>query len=201
MRKILLLILMVLPVSVRAGDLKILFLNTDSIKIGASSRKVGDVFNEDERIFWKDAKQAMKVISLETNKQYVLVSEDFKQRKLRSAKDFLVRSNRLSTRGFGKLSAVADQVGYKIYWIDSVSIPIDYVPDEGEFFLLKFGPRVVRLPWKNGNLVFDSDIWKGLEPAPTEADLFYCYSDGEEELVSSGILLIPLPDEIVSRKR
>ena len=41
-------------------------LNTESINIGSVSRKTGDVFSDSEKIFWKDGKQAMKVLSLET---------------------------------------------------------------------------------------------------------------------------------------
>lgn len=95
MRKIVLLALLLVSVSLRAEDFKILFINTESIKIGKTTRVAGDVFSDAEKIFWKDGKQAMKVMSLDTKKQYVLVSEDFRQRKLKSAKDFIVKNNEL----------------------------------------------------------------------------------------------------------
>ena len=82
MRKILLYALLLASVSLQAEDFKILFINTESIKIGKNTCVAGDVFSGGDKILWKDRKQAMKVISLETKKQYVLVSEDFKQRKL-----------------------------------------------------------------------------------------------------------------------
>ena len=137
MRKILLFAFLLISVSLQAEDFKILFVNTESIKIGKNTCVAGDVFSDAEKIFWKDGKQAMKVISLKTKKQYVLVSEDFKQRKLKSAKDFIVKNNRLSTRGIGNLATVVGQVGEKIYWLNPTLITIDYEPEDGEYFFLK----------------------------------------------------------------
>lgn len=201
MRKLLVILALIASVTTRAEDFKILFLNTESIKIGKTVRKVGDTFNDGEKIFWKDGKQAMKVISLDTKKQYVLVSEDFKQRKLKSAKDFIVKSNRLSTRGIGSLSAVQAQVGDKIYWVDPILIAIDYEPEEGEYFFLKYDDQVFPLKITDGQLVFDAKIWGDTEIRPIETDLFFHYNDGDDELVSQGILIIPLPSEIKLKKR
>lgn len=201
MRKIIFILLLFLSVSTRAEDFKILFLNTESIKIGLSQKKVGDVFTDGEKIYWKDGKQAMKVLSLESKKQYVLVSEDFKQRKMKSAKDYVVKSNRLSTRGIDDLASVAASIGDRLYWIDPVLLYIDFEPEEGESFVLKYDDKNIRLPYVDKQLVFDSRIWGESIPYPIEADLFYLYSDGEEELVNSDFMLIPLPHEVSLRKR
>lgn len=201
MRKILFIFLLLLSVSTRAEDFKILFLNTESIRIGPSQKKVGDVFTDGEKIYWKDGKQAMKVLSLESKKQYVFVSEDFKQRKMKSAKDYVVKSHRLSTRGIDDLASVAASIGDRLYWIDSVLLYIDFDPKEGESFVLKYDDKNIRLPFVDKQLVFDSRIWGETIPYPIEADLFYIYSDGEEELVNSDFMLIPLPHEVSLRKR
>ena len=201
MRKIIFILLLFLSVSTRAEDFKILFLNTESIKIGLSQKKVGDVFTDGEKIYWKDGKQAMKVLSLESKKQYVFVSEDFKQRKMKSAKDYVVKSNRLSTRGIDDLASVAASIGDRLYWIDPVLLYIDFEPEEGESFVLKYDDKNIRLPYVDKQLVFDSRIWGDSIPYPIEADLFYLYSDGEEELVNSDFMLIPLPHEVSLRKR
>ena len=201
MRKLLIVFLLMLPMLSCAENFKILFLNTENIRIGTGTYKEGDIFNDGEKIYWKHAKQAMKVVSLESNRQYVMVSEDFKQRKLKSAKDFLVKNNRLSTRGLGEMSSVAERVGTKLYWIDPVRIAIDYKLDEGEYFLLKWDSHAVSIPVEDGQLVLDSSIWDGIVPHPTVADLFFHYADGEEEIVGSDILIIPLPTELFLRKR
>lgn len=60
----------------------------------------------------------MKVVSLYTKQQYILVTEDLKQRKIKSIKEFVVKNKHFSTRGFGNLSTVCEQIGDMIYWID-----------------------------------------------------------------------------------
>lgn len=185
----------------RAEDFKILFLNTENIKIGKTVRTVGDTFSDGEKIFWKDGKQAMKVISLESKKQYVLVSEDFKQKKVKSTKDFIVKNNRLSTRGIGNLATVAGQVGEKVYWLNPTLITIDYEPDDDEYFFLKVRDEEIRLEMVNQQLVLDEHIWEENNPSPAEVDLYFHYKDGDNELVSSGILIIPLPSEIHLKNR
>ena len=201
MRKIVLLALLLLSVSLRAEDFKILFINTESIKIGKTTRVAGDVFSDAEKIYWKDGKQAMKVLSLDTKKQYVLVSEDFRQRKLKSAKDFIVKNNRLSTRGIGNLSSVAALLGDRIYWLNPTLITIDYDLENGEYFFLKVKDKEIRLEMEDQQLVLDDHIWGDNNPSPTEVDLYFHYKDGDNELVNSGILIIPLPSEISLKKR
>ena len=201
MRIFLLILSLLASVSMCAEDFKILFLNTESIKIGKTVRSVGDTFSDSEKIYWKDGKQAMKVISLETKKQYVLVSEDFKQRRIKSAKDYVVKNYRLSTRGDGGLSTVGAQVGDRVYWFDPIQIAIDYEPEDGEFFFLRLDGKDLPLEMTEGQLVLDSKIWGDTEIQPIEPDLYFHYKDGEDELVSQGILIIPLPSEIQLRKR
>lgn len=197
MRKILFLILLLDSLSLYAEDFKILYLNTESVKIGRTVRKIGDTFKDNEVIHWKkDKRQAMKVLSLDTKKHYVMVSEDFKQRKMKSAKDYLEKNNRLSTRGLGSLSTVSSQIGDKIYWLESASVSIDYEPYPEEYFLLKCEGREVALTIVDGQLVFDRSIWCGDEPHQLEADLYYHYKEGDNELVSSGILIVPMPSKI-----
>lgn len=196
MHKVFILVLLLSSVSLRAEDFKILFINTENIQIGKVTYVAGDVFNDSEEIFWKDGRQAMKVLSLETNKQYILASEDFNQRRLKSVKDFIIKSNRLSTRGFGDLSTVASQIGNPIYWLSPTSIPINYKPDAGEYFFIKVKEQEILLEMKDGQLVFDEKIWRDGERIPIEADLYFHYIDGENILVSSGIQILPLPSEL-----
>lgn len=201
MRKIVLLALLLLSVSLRAEDFKILFINTESIKIGKTTRVAGDVFSDAEKIYWKDGKQAMKVLSLDTKKQYVLVSEDFRQRKLKTAKDFIVKNNRLSTRGIGNLSSVAALLGDRIYWLNPTLITIEYEPEEGEFFFLKAKDEEIKLEMDGQQLILDERIWEESVPYQIETDLYFHYKDGENELVDPGVLIIPLPNEIHLKKR
>ena len=143
----------------------------------------------------------MKVLSLDSKKQYVLVSEDFKLKKMKSAKDFIVKNNRLSTRGIGGLSSTADIIGDKIYWLNPTIITIDYTPDNGEYFFFVVNGENTILEMDGRQLVIDERIWDGADPLPIECDLYYHYSNGGNELINPNILIIPLPSEIQLRKK
>ena len=201
MRRFILILTLFASVSLYAEDFKILFVNSKSIKIGKTVRKAGDTFSDTEKIYWKDGKQAMKVISLESKKQYVLVSEDFKKRKMKTAKDFIFKNHRLSTRGIGRLSDVGEQVGDLIYWFDPTLITFDFDLEEGDYFFLRVDEKDLPIDIVDGQLVLDSRIWGNTEPRQIEADLFFHYNTGENELINPGILIVPLPSEIHLRKR
>ena len=201
MRRLFLFVLLFVSTSLMAEDFKILFINTDSIKIGKNTCVAGDVFSDTGNIFWKDSKQAMKVISLDTKTQYVMVSEDFKNRKLKSAKDFIVKYNRLSTRGIGSLSSVAHQIGDKLYWFNPTLVKIDYELEDGEYFFIMAGNEKIQLEMDDQQLVLDGRLWGEADPAPIEIDLYFHYQNGEDVLVNSGILITPLPSKIQLKKR
>ena len=191
MRKLFILLAICISASAAAQDFSILFVNTGTVKIGGKELSAGDVFNQSDNIQWSNDKQAIKALSLSDNKQYIFVSEDFKERKLKSAKDYLVKTNRLSTRGSGSLSSVTRQVGETIYVMDSTRVPISYVPDESEYFFLLFGEKRHKLAHSEGNLFFDADIFNSEETLT--ADLYFHYADGEEECLIEGLCIILLP--------
>ena len=201
MRRFILILTLFASVSLYAEDFKILFVNSESIKIGKTVRKAGDTFSDTEKIYWKDGKQAMKVISLDSKKQYVLVSEVFKKKKLKTAKDYIFKNHRLSTRGIGRLSDVGEQVGDLIYWFDPTLITIDYELEEGDYFFLRVDDNDLPIDFVDGQLVFDSRIWGDSEPRQIEADLLFHFNTGENELINPRILIVPLPNEIHLRKR
>ena len=201
MRRFLLLSLLLASFTLRMEDFKILFLNTENIKIGNTIRKVGDTFSDGDKIVWKDGKQAMKVVSLETKKQYVLVSEDFKQRKIKSAKDFIIKSNRMSSRGIGNLSSVANQVGKKIYWIDPIVINVSFEPEDEEYYYFESESQKCILEYRAGQLIIDSSIWGDNSPHQTTVDLYFHFADGKDELLQSEIEIVPLPNEVLLKGR
>ena len=197
MRKLLLISLLAVSVILRAEDFKILYVNTGTVKIGKTLCSNGDVFNGDDKIYWSNKNQAIKALSLETKKQYIFVSDDFKKRKLKSARDLIIKSNRLSTRGLGDLSSVASQVEDRLYWLNSIAIPIDYEPEQGEYFFLKIQGQEVMLAYDDGQLIIDDSIWSGGEQIPIITELYFHHNDGENESIKSEVLIIPLPSEIL----
>ena len=195
MRRILLLFAICLSVNATAQDFKILFVNTGTIRIGDKDLAAGDVFSQSETIHWADAKQAMKVLSLSDKKQFIFAATDFKERKMKSAKEYLVKSNRLSTRGSGSLSSVVRQIGETLYVIDTTSVAINYTPDESEFFFLLSDGSRHELEYKDGKLIFTPDIWDGFQE-PISVDLYFRYADDKEELVVDGLSIVPLPKTV-----
>ena len=199
MRKLLILLAICISTNAAAQDFEILFVNTGTVKIGRKELSAGDVFNQSDNIQWSDEKQAIKALSLSDNKQYIFVSEDFKEHKLKSAKDYLVKTNRLSTRGSGSLSSVGRKLSDTIYAMDTTMIPIDYIPDESEYFFVVKKDRRFVLEFQDNHLLFSPELWA--ENEPVEVDLFYHYADGEEECVKEGIQIVPLPKEIKKEKK
>lgn len=192
MRKFILLFAVFISFSASAQDFKILFVNTGTVRIGGKDLSAGDVFNQSETIYWSDARQAIKALSLSDNKQYVFASTDFKERKLKSAKDYLVKSNRLSSRGIGSLSSVGRQIGETLYVIDSTEVSINYEPDESEFFFLLSNGNRHELQYKDGKLLFTPDIWDCKSEA-ISVDLYFHYADGDDECVIEELCIMPLP--------
>ena len=199
MRKVLLLLLLCVTTTAVAEEFKILFVNTGTIRIGGKDLERGDVFSDSDKISWTDAKQAIKVLSLTSHKQYVFVSTDFNERKLKSAKDYLVKTNRLSTRGSGSLSSVGRQIGETLYVIDTTSVSINYTPDDSEFFFLLSDGKRHELEYQDGKLIFSPDLWNGVQESKT-VDLYFRHSDNEEELVIEGLNIIPLPEMIQTKR-
>ena len=199
MRKLFILLAICISASAAAQDFKILFVNTGTVKIGGKELSAGDVFNQTDNIQWSNDKQAIKALSLADNKQYIFVSEDFKERKLKSAKDYLVKTNRLSTRGSGSLSSVGRKLSDTIYAMDATMVPIDYVPDTSEyFFVTNQGERHV-LAYEDRCIVLSPEVWANNDVAVV--DLFYHYANGDEECIKEGIQIIPLPKELKDLKK
>lgn len=199
MRRLISLLAILVAVNAAAQDFKILFVNTGTVRIGGKDLSAGDVFNKAETIHWVDAKQAIKALSLSDQKQFIFVSTDFKERKLKTAQDYLVRSNRLSTRGSGNLYALERQLGGSLYVLDTTCVSINYKPDESEyFFLLRDGNRQ-ELEFKEGKLYFTPDIWSGQEDVVV--DLYFRHSDAEEEPLIEGLRIIPLPESVKTKRK
>ena len=194
MRRFLALLLILVSVNVKAQDFKILFLNTETIRIGGNDLRQGYTFNSTDQIKWSDAKQAMKVLSLTDSKQFILVSRDFEQKKLKSLKEYLVQTNRFSTRGLGHLSSVERQIGETLYVCDTTRVAINYVPDESEYFFLSDGESRFELGYEDGQLVFYPFIWEGRETMII--DLFFHFADGEEENVIEELEIVPVDQRI-----
>lgn len=143
MKQFLLILLAFLAMSVDAGKLKILFVNTKTINIGGKTLKRGSVFDEKDVIAWSSPNQAIKVEVLATKKVMVMTAKKMKKEK--NIADYYLKSNKLSTRG----SNYSDDVLYEdekfdtalndtCYLWDSINY-VSWLPtDDDNYFYLKY---------------------------------------------------------------
>ena len=169
MKQFLLILLAFLAMSVDAGKLKILFVNTKTINIGGKTLKRGSVFDEKDVIAWSSPNQAIKVEVLATKKVMVMTAKKIKKEK--TIADYYLKSNKLSTRG----SNYSDDVLYEdekfdtalndtCYLWDSINY-VSWLPtDDDNYFYLKYKIQgceyVKKLNGNNFQLQLD-DIFPG----------------------------------------
>ena len=154
---------------IKADTYKVLYANSENIKIGNQPAKKGVTFNDKDRIIWTSGEQALKVLNLSTNHVMVIAKRAFDRQRARSLADYLHRVKHMSTRDFGTASVVTDTVYYMLDTLlidagkhygddkidkaiviingDSVVTQIKKTQDKKEFVLTKsiFGSKTPQL--------------------------------------------------------
>lgn len=195
MKQFLLILLAFLAMSVDAGKLKILFVNTKTINIGGKTLKRGSVFDEKDVIAWSSPNQAIKVEVLATKKVMVMTAKKIKKEK--TIADYYLKSNKLSTRG----SNYSDDVLYEdekfdtalndtCYLWDSINY-VSWLPtDDDNYFYLKYKIQgceyVKKLNGNNFQLQLD-DIFPGRDsqkntPKQLTVEVWYHSSTPQKEV-------------------
>lgn len=196
MKQFLLILLAFLAMSVDAGKLKILFVNTKTINIGGKTLKRGSVFDEKDVIAWSSPNQAIKVEVLATKKVMVMTAKKIKKEK--TIADYYLKSNKLSTRG----SNYSDDVLYEdekfdtalndtCYLWDSINY-VSWLPtDDDNYFYLKYKIQgceyVKKLNGNNFQLQLD-DIFPGRDsqkntPKQLTVEVWYHSSTPRKEVL------------------
>lgn len=195
MKQFLLILLAFLAMSVDAGKLKILFVNTKTINIGGKTLKRGSVFDEKDVIAWSSPNQAIKVEVLATKKVMVMTAKKIKKEK--TIADYYLKSNKLSTRG----SNYSDDVLYEDEKFDTALNDtcylwgsINYVSwlptDDDNYFYLKYKIQgceyVKKLNGNNFQLQLD-DIFPGRDsqkntPKQLKVEVWYHSSTPRKEV-------------------
>lgn len=94
---------------------RIEFLNCQAIKIGNVMKRVGDEFNGNQRIYWTNSRQFMKVRHVKTLREYKLTCHGFKKYdNPKSLSDFLVQERSLGSRGNASSTHYTQQDHYLI---------------------------------------------------------------------------------------
>lgn len=195
MKQFLIILLAFLAMSVNAGKLKILFVNTKTINIGGKTLKRGSVFDEKDVIAWSSPNQAIKVEVLATKKVMVMTAKKMKKEK--TIADYYLKSNKLSTRG----SNYSDDVLYEdekfdtalndtCYLWDSINY-VSWLPtDDNNYFYLKYKIQgceyVKKLNGNNFQLQLD-DIFPGRDfqrntPKQLTVEVWYHSSTPRKEV-------------------
>lgn len=185
---------------------KILFINTPSIKIGGKNLTKGDEFASSAIINWSSNKQAMRVVSLSTNRQIVLTPKAASGKKTLAS--YLKAEKNLSTRpGFpASIPALRQVIPANIQLLDryeiSTSVPID---SERFFFAsyIKDGETInKKLPsLPNEGFYIDRTLWEidgvSYPPSSTVVSIHY-YDVPSNKIIDvvSNLLIEPLDEKI-----
>ena len=123
MKQILVVLLLVLCIPVHADDYKIVQMNTNSIKIGNSICKQGDVFSDNDNIIWTNENQAMKAMNLKTKQIRLFVAKQFMKINARSIKHYFIKNVNLSTRGeLSSFSELEKMLSDTLYLYDTMPV-------------------------------------------------------------------------------
>lgn len=179
------------PQTLSADTYRILFLNTESIKINGNNLTVGCTFNSNDNISWDNESQAVKVMNLSSNKIMVLTSKDFTNRNSHSIDSYLIYIGHLSTRDA--------ENGYNnstMYMLDKISIPNFGNNKYAENIFIKFttyrGPKKVRLNLNsNGDLTIPREIFGNITK-PVKVQIVITENMQDLCLVEN-MTIIPLP--------
>lgn len=181
---------------------RILYLNTSHIMIGGKTMAVGDEFNSKDAIKWTSERQALRVVSLLTNRQFTLTSSSMSKRK--SLAEFIMSEKNLATRpGLpASLPSVSLSIPDTIYLLDKWEFQTSVPIDSNHFFYasyLKNGEVVNKRlpPIIDEGFLIDRTLWHidGVSYAPCSMPISLHYYDMEHGIVTTVIdelMIFPL---------
>lgn len=82
--------------ALQAENYRILYVNTDSVRIGGRMLSAGDIFKETEDIQWTEDLQSIKVIGTDSRQILVLVAKEMEGKNKKSVFDYLMPVNAMS---------------------------------------------------------------------------------------------------------
>ena len=99
--------LLVVAVTLCAAKFKIVKLNTPTIVIGGKTCKVGSVFDESDHVKWSDDEQVFCARNMDDGTYKYFAAKAFKSHNARTVFEYLLRTNKMSTRSGGFDQVVA----------------------------------------------------------------------------------------------
>ena len=172
---------------------KILFLNCPSVRIGKKYCKTGDAFLSNQKIYWTEENQAMKVQNSKTYAQKVIVANKEALKHRLSLSELISESKGLYSRA-GDASTpfqLKEIIGGQILLLDSMEYRINMDVDDTHFFFISYifnGQTIYKkLPIKKGFFVIDRSIFTidGHDITPFSVDISVYYQAGSQRLLIS----------------
>lgn len=155
----------------RTFEVKVL--NTPTINIGDKNLKVGNLFDENDTIFWSSDNQAMKVLS-DDNKVYILSHKLFDKLNVKSFADYITSVESTSVRAAGEdlpISLDDHKANFEgdFVLLDSISVIVGWKSNENSFFVAKttnLGDSnfMFIIPCDKNTLTIDREICSQLPP-------------------------------------
>ena len=191
MKKLLLLLLLISSTMLYADTYKILFINTEGIKIGGKKLNVGDTFSDSDIISWSSAKQAIKVQNLQ--KHTIRLFTATQMNKSKSISDFYLKTNKLSTRGEDEPNIHLDDVlDAPCYILESLQLVTWIATTKSDYYILKYKidnqDYSVKLKGEDKLITIDANI-PGRDagknnPSEITAELWFHFANGQEEQIA-----------------
>ena len=161
--------------------LEIKLLNTPSIIIGGKKLKIGDKFDAGAKISWSSDKQAMKVLS-QDNKLFLLTQKEFAKRNISNfvsyKKSTFVRETPPMT-----LEDHKEIFEKEMFLLDTLFIEVGWKVNDNSYFVIEYEREGQKnnfiLPYDNGSLVINRDLFADLEEEETELQLSVKYVEKE----------------------
>lgn len=104
-----------------ADNYRVLYTNSNNIRIGNQIARKGLEFSDSEKIVWTSDNQALKLLNLSTHRIMVIAKKTFDRKRAKSLADL----KHLSTRDYGVANIVTDTV---LYLLDTLQI------DAGKYY-------------------------------------------------------------------
>lgn len=145
MRKLGFLLFFCFSLQAIADDYKIIQMNSSSVKIGNVQCKIGDIFSDEDQIYWSNEKQVIKTMNLRSKQIRIFVAKTFTSSNSKSIKDYFLKNNHLSTRGGAtSFSDLADELQETVYLYDLVAIDSPVELDSHSCYVISYGDEVKR---------------------------------------------------------
>lgn len=182
---------------------RILYLNTETIKISDRICRVKDTFNDDEVISWSHKKQVMKVLNTSTQRQHILAARDFNEDSSNTLSSYFHQTQRLSTREgtLMMLPQLREYLSNTFYLIDEIQVKTTLPIDESHFFYADYiykGELIhKKLPVIQQGFKIDFSLYtidgKEIEAFETPISIYYMdANNGEAAVVTTEMYLIPV---------